>query len=250
MPSLLLRRSGLVKTTRFSKPVYLGDPLNVMKIYNDKEVDELVLLDIDATVEGRGPNLRLLSEACTECFMPLAYGGGVQTSAQARQLLAIGLEKVVVNAAAVESPMLIRELADQVGSQSVVVSIDVKRRWLRGASVVTRNARRDTGIDPRVHAANVQALGAGEILLTSVDRDGTMEGYDIEMVRAVAAEVDIPIVACGGAGTVDHFRNAVDAGASAVAAGSMFVFQGSHRGVLISFPPREELDRVLGGQLA
>lgn len=246
IPVLLLRGRGLVKTVAFRKPVYLGDPVNVIRIFNDKEVDELTLLDIDATPRGRGPDFRLLHEIASECFMPLGYGGGISTVAQVRQLLAIGLEKVVLNARAVEDPSFVRAAADEAGSQSVVVSIDVKRRLFGGQRVVTRSGRVDTGIDPVALAEEMQRRGAGELILNSVDRDGTMKGYDLPLVRRVASAVDIPVVACGGAASAEDFGRAVAEGASAVAAGAMFVFQGPHRGVLISFPSRPELARVFG----
>jgi cyclase len=242
MPVLLLRGRGLVKTTAFRNPVYLGDPVNVIRIFNDKEVDELTLLDIEATRQQRGPNLPLLREIASECFMPLGYGGGITSVDQVKQLLAIGIEKVVINSRAAEDPALVTAAADQAGSQSVVVSIDVKRRLFGGPRVMTRAGTHDTGADPVAYAQAMQARGAGELIVNSIDRDGTMQGYDLELVRRVAAAVDIPVVACGGASGVADLGRAVAAGASAVAAGAMFVFQGAHRGVLISFPARRDLE--------
>lgn len=244
MPVLLLRGRGLVKTTAFKNPVYLGDPVNVIRIFNDKEVDELTLLDIDATPQQRGPNFQLLREIASECFMPLGYGGGITTVDQVKQLTAIGIEKVVINSRAPEDPALVTAAADQVGSQSVVVCIDVKKKMFGGQRVVTRSAKNDTGKDPVAYAQEMQRRGAGELVVNSVDRDGTMQGYDLELIRRVSSAVDIPVVACGGAGKVADFGQAVAAGASAVAAGAMFVFQGAHRGILISFPSRSELEAV------
>lgn len=244
MPVLLLRGRGLVKTTAFKDPVYLGDPVNVIRIFNDKEVDELTLLDIEATRQQRGPNLTLLREIASECFMPLGYGGGITTVDQIKQLLALGIEKVVINSAAADTPGFVTAAAEQAGSQSVVVSIDVKKRLFGGARVVTRAAAHDTGLDPVAYAVEMQKRGAGELIVNSVDRDGTMKGYDLELIRKVSSAVDVPVVACGGASGVDDLGRAVAAGASAVAAGAMFVFQGAHRGILISFPARQQLQSM------
>ena len=246
IPALLLRGRGLVKTERFKKPVYLGDPFNTIKIFNDKEVDELVLLDIAATAEGRGPDIRFLTEACSEAFVPLGYGGGLRTVEQMHELFKLGVEKVIVNSIALDEPSLIRRAADRFGSQSVVVSLDVKRRLLGGYSVWRANGTIDTGLNPVAYAIRMQEAGAGELLLTSIDRDGTFEGYDLDLVREVSKAVDVPVVACGGASSVADLARAVTAGASAVAAGALFVFQRPHRAVLISFPSRSELARAFG----
>lgn len=245
IPCLLLRNHGLVKTVRFKEPTYLGDPINVVRIFNDKEVDELVFLDITATPEGKEPPFDLLARIASQCFMPLCYGGGVRTIEQMMALFTLGIEKVAVNSHAVERAAFVREAADRVGSQSVIVSIDVKRSWLGRYEVVTHGGRRKTGLDPVRWAEEMQRQGAGELLLTSVDRDGTMEGYDLDLVRRVTAAVDIPVVACGGARTIADLHAAVaEGGASAAGAGSMFVFQGPHRAVLISYPSRAELDSL------
>ncbi|MGH9308831.1 MAG: HisA/HisF-related TIM barrel protein, partial [Vicinamibacterales bacterium] len=208
MPVLLLRGRGLVKTSRFKDPVYLGDPVNVIRIFNDKEVDELTLLDIDATRQNRGPNLPLLREIASECFMPLGYGGGITTVDQVKQLLALGIEKVVINSRAADDPAFVTAAADQAGSQSVVVSIDVKRRLFGGLRVMTRAGTHDTGADPVAYALAMQARGAGELIVNAIDRDGTMQGYDVELVRRVASAVDIPVVACGGASGIQDLGRA------------------------------------------
>jgi imidazole glycerol-phosphate synthase subunit HisF len=241
IPALLLRERGLVKTVRFRKPVYVGDPLNTIKIFNDKEVDELVLLDIAATTQGRGPDIPFLAEACSEAFVPVAYGGGITTVEQMHALFTLGVEKVVVNSAAHDDPLLIRRAADRFGSQSVVASLDVKAHLLRGYRVHRANGTWDTGIDPIRYAQHMQKQGAGELLLTAIDRDGTFKGYDLDLIRAVSGSVDIPVVAFGGAASVADLGRAFRAGASAVAAGSLFVFQPPHRAVLISFPSRKDL---------
>lgn len=246
MPSLLLRDGGLVKTVEFKNPRYLGDPINAVRIFNDKEVDELLLLDITATTSRRPIQFELIEEIVSEAFMPVAYGGGVTSVDDVRRLLALGVEKVSINAAAVARPELITELSDCFGASTVVVSIDARRKRRR-YEVVVENGARGTGLEPAIWSAEAQRRGAGEILINSVDNDGAMTGYDLSLVQAVADAVSVPVVACGGAGSTDDFRKATrDAHASACAAGSFFVFQGRHRAVLISFPSQDELDRVLG----
>lgn len=242
IPCLLLRGSGLVKTVRFKDPRYLGDPINIVRLFNDKEVDELVLLDITATPEGRGPRLDLLADVVSEAFIPLCYGGGVRTLDDFHALFSLGVEKVAVNTAAVENPALVTAAAERFGSQSVIASIDVRRSLLGRSRVVVRGGRGRTGLDPAEFAAEMERRGAGELLLNSVDRDGTMTGYDLELVRRVASAVSIPVVACGGAGSVADLGRAVnDGGAAAAAAGSLFVYQGPHRAVLINYPGPAEL---------
>jgi imidazole glycerol-phosphate synthase subunit HisF len=246
IPCLLLKGQGLVKTTRFRDPVYVGDPINAIKIFNDKEVDELIVLDISASREGRAPRFELIRDIASECFMPLAYGGGIRSLDEIRELFAIGVEKVVLNTAAIRDPALVEAAARAAGSQSIVVSIDAKRRLFGGYEVYGAGGTQGTGLRPVEFAARMEAAGAGEIFLTSIDRDGTAEGFDIELVRGVSDAVSVPVVACGGAGSVGHFRQAVlDGHASAVSAGSMFVFHGKHRAVLISYPTPAELRQVL-----
>ena len=247
IPCLLLRNGGLVKTVKFGEAKYVGDPINAVKIFNEKEVDELVFLDITATAASRGPNFELIRDIATEAFMPFGYGGGIATIDQVASLVALGVEKVVLNTSVVERPEFIREAANLVGSSSVVVSIDVKRSLLGRYEVVTRNAGRKSGLDPIEWARRAADLGAGEVLLTSVDRDGTQKGYDLALLRQVTEAVSIPVIASGGAGSLDDFRAAVqEAGASAVAAGSLFVFHGKHRAVLITYPDYRELEKVFG----
>jgi cyclase len=245
IPCLLLRRAALVKTVRFKKPSYVGDPLNTVRIFNEKEVDEIVFLDITATVESRPPPLDLIAEISRECFMPFGYGGGIRTVEDVRRVLATGAEKAVINTAAWKNPALITEAAQRFGNQSIVVSMDVKRGIFGKPHVVVAAARENTGADPVAYARRMEQLGAGEILLTSVDREGTFTGYDLELVRQVTRAVGIPVVANGGAGVLDHLRQVVHkGGASAAAAGSLFVFQGAQRAVLINYPERKALDRL------
>jgi len=237
IPCLLLRGHGLVKTRKFKDPVYVGDPVNAVRIFSEKEVDELVILDIDASREGCEPNYELVAEIAGECFMPVAYGGGIQNLAQARKLIRCGIEKVVINSASIESTGFIREIADVFGSQAVVGSIDARKTLLGGHRVFVKSGTVDTKLKPEDHAASLEQAGVGEILLTSIDRDGQMQGYDIELIKKVSSKVNVPVVACGGAGTLDHMRRAMsESGASAVSAGSMFVFYGKHRAVLINYP--------------
>lgn len=246
IPALLLKGQGLVKTVKFKDPKYLGDPINVVRIFNDKEVDEIALLDITATPENRGPQFDVLKDIASEVFIPLAYGGGIRSMEDVRTLLSIGIEKLIMNTSAVENPSLIRETADHAGSQAVVVSMDVKKNFLGKYEVFTHCGQKKTGLDPVKHAVEVERMGAGEILLNSIDRDGTMQGYDLELVRKVADAVNVPVVACGGAGNLAHVAEVIRQGhASAAAAGSMFVFQGPLRGVLISYPSPKELKEFI-----
>jgi len=245
IPCLLLRNGGLVKTVKFADPKYVGDPINAVRIFNEKEVDELVFLDISATPAGRGPNLELVRDIATEAFMPFGYGGGVRTIDQVASLVALGVEKVVLNTVATEQPGFVRDASRLVGSSSVVVSIDVRRSLFGKYEVVTCSGTRKTGLDPVEWARRVEDLGAGEIFLTAVDRDGTQKGYDVPLLRQVTDAVSIPVIASGGAGSVEDFRAAVREGrASAVAAGSLFVFHGRHRAVLITYPEYANLQQV------
>ena len=246
IPALLLKGQGLVKTIKFKTPRYLGDPINVVRIFNDKEVDEIVLLDITATPEKRGPHFEMLKSIASEAFIPLAYGGSIRSMDDVHTLLGIGIEKLILNTSAVENPALVREIADHAGSQAVVVSIDVKKNFLGKYEVFTHCGQKKTGFDPVKHAIEMEKMGAGEILVNSIDRDGMMQGYDIELVKKVADAVSIPVVACGGAGNLNDVAEVIKQGhASAAAAGSIFVFQGPLRGVLISYPAYQELKKLL-----
>jgi cyclase len=247
IPCLLLQGNGFYKTTKFKKPVYLGDPVNILKIFNDKEVDEIFVLDIGATVRQTGINIELLKDFASECFMPLGYGGGIRNIDQMKAVFQLGFEKVAINTAAYENPDLITQGANIFGSQSIVVSVDVKKSLLGKYEVMIHAGNKKTGRDPVEYIKEMQSRGAGEILINAIDRDGTMEGYDLKLVKAVAAAVKIPVVACGGAGNIGHLGAVVkEAGASAAAAGAMFVFQGPHRAVLINVPSPEELISIFG----
>ena len=246
MPCLLLRNAALVKTIQFKDPGYIGDPINAIRIYNEKEVDELIFLDIGATTEGKKPPFKIIENIASECFMPVAYGGGVRDIADVKQIFSLGIEKISLNSYVVENPQFVRQVADTFGAQSVVVSIDVKKKLFGRYEVRTHGGRKSTGLDPVSFAVEMEKMGAGEILLTSIDRDGTMQGYDIDLIKLVTSAVGIPVIASGGAGKVEDFGKAVkEGGASAVAAGSMVVYYGRNRAVLINFPSRQELENEL-----
>lgn len=235
IPCLLLRNSGFVKTVRFQNPRYLGDPVNIVRIFNEKEVDEVCILDIGV---GDGPpRLDIIRRIAEECFMPASYGGGIRSVEAARQVLAAGFEKVIFNTAAAETPAIIAEASRAFGSQSVVVSIDVATRADGSRTVCTRGGTDAVNDDPVAYARRMADLGAGEILLTSIDRDGTQVGYDLDLIRQVSAAIPVPVIACGGARDIDDLVSALrDGGAAAAAAGSLFVFYGRLRAVLINPP--------------
>jgi cyclase len=246
MPCLLVSNGRLVKTIKFKNPSYVGDPVNAIKIYNEKAVDELILLDITATLEGRKPDFAFLSEIANECFMPLAYGGGVRDLDDIKRIFSLGIEKAAINSYAVENPAFIEKAATIFGSQSILLSLDVKKNIFGKYGVYTQGGRKGTSCDPVAWAVEAERLGAGEILLNSIDQDGTMEGYDIKLIKKVTDAVHIPVIACGGAGKLHDFKAAVaEGGASAVAAGSMVVYQGKNKGVLINFPSRDDLKNIL-----
>ena len=247
MPCLLLKDGALVKTVKFKNPGYIGDPINAIRIYNEKEVDELIFLDITATIESRPPPYKILSEIASECFMPVTYGGGVRDVEAIHQVLSLGIEKVAINSYAVENQDFVRVAADKYGSSTIVVSMDVRRKPFGKYEIFIRGGRKGAGLDPVEFAVKMEKMGAGEILLNSIDRDGTQEGYDIELIRSVTRAVGVPVIACGGVGKIEDFRDAVkDGGASACAAGSMVVYFGRNRAVLINFPERKKLESLLG----
>jgi cyclase len=247
IPCLLIHKGGLVKTVQFGAPKYVGDPLNAVRIFNEKEVDELMVLDIDASCLGRAPNETLIAQLAAECRMPLCYGGGVKTVEQFERLIALGVEKVAVSSAAVNEPELVTRAAECVGSQSVVVVIDVKTTGLlRRAEVVTLNATRRSGLEPAAFARKMQDFGAGEIVLNSVDRDGKLQGYDLGLVERVRQAISVPLTVLGGAGSLDDIRELMRRySVIGAAAGSLFVLKGIYRAVLISYPNRKEKDALI-----
>ncbi|MCC6287119.1 MAG: imidazole glycerol phosphate synthase subunit HisF [Chitinophagaceae bacterium] len=241
IPTLLLHKGGLIKSVTFKDYKYVGDPINAVKIFNEKEVDEIAVIDIDASREKRGPDIKKIAEIASEAFIPMAYGGGITSIDQIKSIYYNGIEKVIINKAAVETPGLITKAAKLFGSQSVMVSIDVKKSFIKGSRVYTDNGKTNTGLSPIDFAKQMEDAGAGEILLTSIDKDGSFEGYDYELIQKVSSVLNIPLIACGGASGVEDFKKAIQSGASAVAAGSMFVFQRPHRAVLISYPSQQAL---------
>ncbi len=249
IPVLLIQNGGLVKTVNFKNPVYVGDPINAVKIFNEKEIDEIAVLDIDASRQNRGPDMARIKEIAGEAFIPLAYGGGISTIQQVNDLFYLGVEKVIFNYNAVHNLALLTESAKLVGSQSIVASIDVKKNWLGKYEVVTLNGTKKTSMDPVEMARKVVDAGAGEIFLNSVERDGTYKGYDLQVLTKICAAVTVPVITCGGASGIPDFLEACKAGASAVAAGSMFVFQRPHQAVLISYPSQDELRSSLFDKL-
>lgn len=246
IPCLLYQDGSLVKTVRFKNPSYVGDAINAIKIYNEKEVDELIFLDITASAENRAPDLEIIKQIASECFMPLAYGGGITSLEQVREILRVGVEKVSFNSAAINNPQLITETAKAFGTQCVVVSIDVKKNFWGKPEVYGDRATQSTKENPVDFARRMEDLGAGELLLTSVDREGTWEGFDIELVGKVGNAVKIPVIAHGGGGTLGQIQDVVKLGkASAVALGSLVVYQKKGMGVLINFPKRKNLLELL-----
>mgnify|MGYP001202541387 CR=1 FL=1 len=245
IPVLLLKGKGLVKTIKFADPGYVGDPLNAVRIFNEKEVDELIVLDISASKENRGPNFALISSLAEECFMPLCYGGGVTSIDEIGTLFSLGIEKIALNSACIGNLNLIRQAAELFGSQSIVGSIDVSRTLLGGYAVYSHSGRTVAYKDPVAYAKALEAAGAGEILLTSVDRDGLRQGFDIKLCKQISAAVSIPVVACGGGGDLSHFRQVLlEGGAAAAAGGSYFVYQGKHRAVLITYPSSHDIEHL------
>lgn len=249
IPCLLIHKGGLVKTTQFGSPKYVGDPLNAVRIFNEKEVDELMVIDIDATRHGREPDEAVIASLAAECRMPLAYGGGVKTVEQIERLIALGVEKVAVSSAAIANPDLIPHAAERVGRQSIVGVMDVKAvGLLRKTEIVTHNATKRTGLQPAEFARRLQDLGVGEIVVNSVDRDGMMQGYDLALVETIRSVTDVPLTILGGAGTLDDIRQLVGKyKVIGAAAGSLFVFKGKFRAVLINYPDREAHEALCRG---
>jgi cyclase len=246
IPCLLVHNKGLVKTVRFGDPRYVGDPINAVKIFNEKEVDELIVLDIDATRESREPDYRMIEDLAVECRMPFCYGGGITSAAQAARIFSLGVEKIALSAAAVVRADLVAEIADEVGSQSVVVVIDVKKKLLGGYEVFTHNASRGTGIDPVAFARQMEGRGAGEIVLNSIDRDGTGKGYDTRLLSMVRQEIGIPMTVLGGCGSLNDIAEVIaEHRVIGVAAGSQFVFKGKYRAVLINYPMPAEKEQLI-----
>jgi cyclase len=242
IPCLLLKNQGLVKTIKFKKDIYIGDPINAIKIFNDKEVDELVFLDIMASKENRPPNMGFIKDLAGECFMPFAYGGGISTLDQIGELNSIGVEKVIINSAAFSKPGFIEQAVDRFGSSTIVISIDVKKDLFGDYTIMTNgNTIKVRGKFNEI-LQKINDWRVGEVIVNSIDRDGTMQGYDEVLIKKSTEILDMPVVALGGAGSIQHFKNIIDkGGVLAVAAGSLFVFYGPHKAVLIQYPSKDEL---------
>jgi cyclase len=247
IPCLLIRGKGLVKTVKFKDSKYIGDPLNAVKIFNEKEVDELIVLDIDATAEGREPDYALIQKMAMECRMPFCYGGGISTAAQAKKIIGLGVEKVAISSAAVNDPSLVSQIAEEIGSQSVVVVLDVKKKLFGGRyEVWIHNGKKNTGKCPIDLSKQLQDLGVGEIVINSIDCDGVMKGYNLDITDKVHNEVHVPITVLGGAGSLEHLGQLINKfGIVGAAVGSLFVFKGVYKAVLINYPAPAEKDELL-----
>lgn len=247
IPCLLIHNGGLTKTVKFGPGKYVGDPINAVRIFNEKEVDELIVADIDATVQNREPNYVMIRNLAAECRMPLCYSGGVKTAEQVERIISLGVEKVALSSAAISNPGVISEAARRVGNQSIVIVLDVKKVGLfKHYEMFTHNATRKTGMNPVEFAKKAEALGAGEIVVNSIDHDGEMQGYDEELIKHVRKAVSCPVTVLGGAGAIADIENLFKRyGLIGAAAGSLFVFKGKYRAVLINYPTRVEKDRLL-----
>ncbi len=246
IPCLLVHDKGLVKSVQFKNYKYVGDPINAVRIFNEKEVDELMVIDIDATVENREPDYKMIENLAAECRMPLCYGGGVKTVAQAQRIFSLGVEKIAVSAAAIADISLIKKMGDVVGSQSVVVVVDVKKKLLGGYEVYTHNGKKKTGKNPFEYVKELEKAGAGEIVINAIDQDGTMKGYDLPLIEKVREAITIPMSVLGGAGSLQDIGQLINKfGIIGAAAGSLFVFVGKYKAVLINYPKREEKDQLI-----
>jgi imidazole glycerol-phosphate synthase subunit HisF len=241
IPCLLVKDKGLVKTVNFKNPKYVGDPINAVRIFNEKEVDELMVIDIDATADNREPDYKMIENLAAECRMPLCYGGGVKTVEQAQRIFSLGVEKIAISSAAIENISLISDIAKVVGTQSVIVVIDVKKKLLGGYEVCTHNGKKKTGKDPVEFAKQVQKLGAGEIVVNSIDNDGVMKGFDFMIIDKIRQAVTIPMTVLGGAGSLEDISKVIEKyKIIGVSAGSLFVFKGVYKAVLINYPSKTD----------
>jgi cyclase len=245
IPSLLLHDKGLVKTVNFKSPKYVGDPINAVRIFNEKEVDELAFFDIDATVLNNEPDYDLIEKLANQSRMPLCYGGGVKTVEQAQKIFSLGVEKIALSSAAIVTPKLVTQIADRVGSQSVIVVLDIKKKILGGYEIYTHNGKKPTGINPIKFAKELEQLGAGEIIINSIDQDGVMKGYDLNLIDKIAETISIPLTVLGGAGSFADIEKVIEKhGVIGLAAGSLFVFKGPYKAVLINYPTQTEKNKI------
>ena len=245
IPTLLIQDKGLVKTVNFKNSKYVGDPINAVRIFNEKEVDELAIFDIDATVKGNEPNYGLIERLASQSMMPLCYGGGVKTVEQAQRIFSLGIEKIALSSAVLQTPKLITDISERVGAQSVIVVLDVKKKLLGGYEVYTHNGKKATGINPFKFVEEAQKLGAGEVVINSIDKDGVMKGYDLDLIAKVREKISLPMTVLGGAGSLDDIEKVIDQyGVIGVAAGSLFVFKGTYKAVLINYPTQLEKNKI------
>jgi cyclase len=243
--SLLIHDKGLVKTVNFKSPKYVGDPINAVSIFNEKEVDELAFFDIEATVLNKEPDYLLIEKLANQSMMPLCYGGGVKTVEQAQKIFGLGIEKIALSSAVIQNPQLVTLIAERVGSQSVIVVLDIKKKLLGGYEIYTHNGKKSTGIDPIKFAKELEQLGAGELIINSIDQDGVMKGYDMNLIDKIAEAITIPLTVLGGAGSITDIEKVIDKhGVIGVAAGSLFVFKGPYKAVLINYPNQLEKNKV------
>lgn len=247
IPCLLVHNKGLVKTVKFKDPKYVGDPINAVKIFNEKEVDELMVVDIDATAENREPDYKMIENLAAECRMPLCYGGGIKTVEQAQQIFSLGVEKIAISSIALANPSLISQIAERVGNQSVIIVLDVKKKLFgTNYEIWTHNATKNTGKNPVEFAKQFEALGAGEIIINSIDHDGVMKGYDLTLIDEIRESISLPLTVLGGAGTLDDIGDLIKKhGIIGAAAGSLFVFKGKYKAVLINYPNRAEKESLI-----
>jgi len=245
IPSLLLHNKGLVKTVNFKSPKYVGDPINAVRIFNEKEVDELVFFDIDATVLNKEPDYVLIEKLAIQSRMPLCYGGGVKTVEQAQKIFGLGIEKIALSSAVIQNPKLVTQIADRVGSQSVIVVLDIKKKLLGGYEIYTHNGKKSTAINPFKFAKDLEALGAGEIIVNSIDQDGVMKGYDLCLIDKISETISIPLTVLGGAGSLADIEKVIEKHeVIGVASGSLFVFKGPYKAVLINYPTEIEKNKI------
>lgn len=246
IPCLLVHQKGLVKTVKFKDPKYVGDPINAFRIFNEKQSDELMVVDIDATADNVEPNYQMIEKLASECRMPLCYGGGIKTVEQAQRIFSLGVEKVALSSAAIENPQLLPAIAERVGTQSVVVVLDVKKKMFGGYEVYTHNGKKATGKNPIELVREFQKLGAGEIVINSIDNDGVMKGYDLDLIEKVRKEISLPLTVLGGAGNLEDIGKLISKfGIIGASAGSLFVFRGAYKAVLINYPNPEEKDDLI-----
>ncbi len=245
IPSLLFHDKGLVKTVNFKTPKYVGDPINAVRIFNEKMVDELAFFDIDATVLNHEPDYKLIEKLANQSRMPLCYGGGVKSVEQAQKIFSLGVEKIALSSAVIQTPNLVTQIANRVGSQSVIVVLDIKKKLLGGYEIYTHNGKKPTGINPIKFVKDLEKLGAGEIIINSIDQDGVMKGYDLNLIDKIAESVSIPLTVLGGAGSLSDIEKVIDKhGVIGVAAGSLFVFKGPYKAVLINYPTKIEKNKI------